>query len=169
MFESDALFELRQDPADALGFADLAQLPLVELMAPDWAAALAGVEGKLRAVLDFLAAEEAAGHPLLPPPSNVLRAFRQPLARVKVLIVGQDPSPTPGHPIGFAYAVERAVRPIPRSLQTIYREMHDDLVIPSRSSSVARHRVEESLICWFGRRACTKIPSRANLRFAWSG
>ncbi|MBX7445853.1 MULTISPECIES: uracil-DNA glycosylase [unclassified Arthrobacter] len=132
MFESDALFELRQDPTDALAFADLAQLPLVELMAPDWAAALAGVEGKLRAVLDFLAAEEAAGHALLPPPSNVLRAFRQPLNGVKVLIVGQDPYPTPGHAVGLSFSVDPRTRPLPRSLVNIYRELESDLGFPPR-------------------------------------
>ena len=73
MFESDALFELQQDPADDTRFADLADLPLAELMAPDWAAALQGVEGNLRSLLSFLDSEEAAGHQLLTPPSNVDR------------------------------------------------------------------------------------------------
>jgi uracil-DNA glycosylase len=57
----------------------------------------------------------------------VLRAFTQPFDDVRVLIVGQDPYPTPGHPIGLSFAVERTVRPIPRSLQNIYRELRDDL------------------------------------------
>jgi uracil-DNA glycosylase len=132
MFESDALFELQQDPADGTRFADLADLPLAELMAPDWAAALQGVEGKLRSILAFLAAEEAAGHQLLPPPSNVLRAFRQPLAGVKVLIVGQDPYPTPGHAVGLSFSVDARTRPLPRSLVNIYRELESDLGIPPR-------------------------------------
>jgi uracil-DNA glycosylase len=132
MFESDALFELQQDPADTIRFADLAELPLAELMAPDWAAALQGVEAKLRSVLAFLAGEEAAGHQILPPPSNVLRAFRQPLAAVKVLIVGQDPYPTPGHAVGLSFSVDPRTRPIPRSLANIYRELESDLGIPPR-------------------------------------
>ncbi|MFC4397872.1 MULTISPECIES: uracil-DNA glycosylase [Micrococcaceae] len=132
MFESDALFELQQEPADAISFADLAELPLAELMAADWAAALHGVEGQLRKVLTFVAAEEAAGHQILPPPSNVLRAFRQPLADVKVLIVGQDPYPTPGHAVGLSFSVEPHVRPLPRSLVNIYRELESDLGIPPR-------------------------------------
>ena len=132
MFDSDALFELQQDVPDAMAFADLAKMPLAGLMAPDWAAALAGVEGKLRTVLRFLAAEEAAGHPLLPSPSNVLRAFRQPLAGVKVLIVGQDPYPTPGHAVGLSFSVDPRTRPLPRSLVNIYRELESDLGIPPR-------------------------------------
>ncbi|MDP9987701.1 uracil-DNA glycosylase [Arthrobacter sp. FW306-05-C] len=132
MFESDALFELQQDPAEAISFADLAQFPLAELMAPDWAAALHSVEGQLRKVLAFLAGEEASGHQILPPPSNVLRAFRQPLAGVKVLIVGQDPYPTPGHAVGLSFSVEPHVRPLPRSLVNIYRELESDLGIPPR-------------------------------------
>lgn len=132
MFESDALFELQQDPADTLRFAELAELPLEELMAPDWASALHNMEGQLRKVLAFLAGEEAAGHQLLPPPSNVLRAFRQPLAGVKVLIVGQDPYPTPGHAVGLSFSVDPRTRPLPRSLVNIYRELESDLGIPPR-------------------------------------
>lgn len=132
MFESDALFELQQSPADDLSFADLARLPLAGLMAPDWAEALDSVEDQLRKVLSFLAAEEAAGHQVLPSPSNVLRAFRQPLKDVKVLIVGQDPYPTPGHAVGLSFSVEPHVRPIPRSLVNIYKELESDLGIPPR-------------------------------------
>ncbi|MEE9098487.1 uracil-DNA glycosylase [Pseudarthrobacter phenanthrenivorans] len=132
MFESDALFELQQSPADDVSFADLARLPLAGLMAPDWGEALHGVEDQLRKVLSFLAAEEAAGHQVLPAPSNVLRAFRQPLREVKVLIVGQDPYPTPGHAVGLSFSVEPHVRPIPRSLVNIYKELESDLGIPPR-------------------------------------
>ncbi|MDR6417300.1 uracil-DNA glycosylase [Pseudarthrobacter sulfonivorans] len=132
MFESDALFELEEEPADAVGFAELAALPLTELMAADWADALETVDAELRSVLSFLAAEVAAGHQVLPSPSNVLRAFKQPLAEVKVLIVGQDPYPTPGHAIGLSFAVDARTRPIPRSLANIYRELESDLGIPAR-------------------------------------
>jgi uracil-DNA glycosylase len=132
MFESDALFELEQEPAGSTGFAGQAQLPLAELMAPDWAAALSDVDAGLRAVLRFAAGEVAAGHQVLPAPSNVLRAFRQPLAEVKVLIVGQDPYPTPGHAVGLSFSVDPHVRPIPRSLANIYRELEADLGIPPR-------------------------------------
>lgn len=76
---------------------------------------------------DFLRAEVAAGRPYLPAGENVLRAFRAPFDDVRVLIVGQDPYPTPGHPVGLSFSVDRAVRPVPRSLQNIYRELRDDL------------------------------------------
>jgi uracil-DNA glycosylase len=78
---------------------------------------------------DFLRAETAAGRRYLPAGPDVLRAFGAPFDDVRVLIVGQDPYPTPGHPIGLSFAVERSVRPIPRSLQNIYRELRDDLGI----------------------------------------
>ncbi len=132
VFDSDALFELAADPAEAVGFAEMATLPLNELMAADWAEALRPVDGQLRGVLTFLAAEVAAGHQVLPSPSNVLRAFRQPLADVKVLVVGQDPYPTPGHAVGLSFAVDARTRPIPRSLANIYRELESDLGIPAR-------------------------------------
>ncbi len=83
-------------------------------------------------MLSFLAGEVAAGHRVLPPPSNVLRAFRQPLADVRVLIVGQDPYPTPGHAVGLAFSVDGRTRPIPRSLANIYKELEADLGLPAR-------------------------------------
>ncbi|UVJ41518.1 uracil-DNA glycosylase [Arthrobacter sp. CJ23] len=128
----DALFELEPAGGGADGFAELAGLPLAELMAPDWASALGPVEPQLRSALDFVAAQSAAGHQVLPAAGNLLRAFRQPLADVKVLILGQDPYPTPGHAVGLSFAVSPQTRPIPRSLSNIYRELHDDLGLPPR-------------------------------------
>ncbi len=130
--DSDALFELEPDAADDLSFADLAHRPLSELVAPDWAEALAPVEAQLREALTFLAGEVAAGHGVLPSPPNLLRAFRQPLAGVRVLVVGQDPYPTPGHAVGLSFAVDGATRPIPRSLANIYKELQADLGVPPR-------------------------------------
>lgn len=96
----------------------------------DWAEALAPVEGRLHGLGDFLRAETAAGRGYLPAGEQVLRAFTRPLSEVRVLIVGQDPYPTPGHPIGLSFAVEREVRPLPRSLGNIYTELESDLGIP---------------------------------------
>ena len=107
----------------------LDQLAARGLIDPGWAAALAPLQPELDALGARLDDELAHGRELLPAPANVLRAFRAPLAHVKVLIVGQDPYPTPGHPIGLAFATARDVRPVPRSLQNIYRELHDDLGI----------------------------------------
>jgi uracil-DNA glycosylase len=104
--------------------------PLAELVDQGWAEALAPVAGRIAELGDFLRAETAAGRRYLPSGENVLRAFTTPLADVRVLIVGQDPYPTPGHPIGLSFAVDRDVRPVPRSLQNIYAELRDDLGIP---------------------------------------
>lgn len=101
--------------------------PLDALMAPDWAGALAPVEPRIRAIGDALRAESAAGRPWLPAPDVVLRAFTRPLADVRVLVVGQDPYPTPGHAVGLSFSVAPGVRPLPRSLQNIHRELADDV------------------------------------------
>ena len=103
--------------------------PLAEIMDPGWAAALSPVADQIRAMGVFLREEVGAGRTYLPAGENVLRAFRTPLDRVRVLIVGQDPYPTPGHPIGLSFAVDRHVRPIPRSLANIYKELAADLGI----------------------------------------
>jgi len=97
------------------------------LMAPDWAAALAPVDERIAAMGVFLREQIAQGRPYLPAGDRIFRAFVRPLAEVRVLIVGQDPYPTPGHPIGLSFAVERDVRPLPASLLNIYRELATDL------------------------------------------
>jgi uracil-DNA glycosylase len=108
--------------------------PLSELIDPGWAIALQPVAGQIAAMGDFLRAEVAAGRTYLPAGSNILRAFCQPFAEVRVLIVGQDPYPTPGHPVGLSFAVEPHVRPVPRSLQNIYRELGTDLGLAAPAS-----------------------------------
>jgi uracil-DNA glycosylase len=108
--------------------------PLSELVDSGWASALAPAQDQVARLGDFLRAETAAGRGYLPSGANVLRAFTYPFSNVRVLIVGQDPYPTPGHPIGLSFAVDPGVRPIPRSLQNIYKELHDDLGLPIPTS-----------------------------------
>lgn len=103
--------------------------PLSELVAPDWAAALAPVEDRIAAMGQFLREEIAAGNAYLPAGHNILRAFTRPLADVRVLIIGQDPYPTPGHPVGLSFSVAKDVHPLPGSLRNIYRELETDLGI----------------------------------------
>jgi uracil-DNA glycosylase len=101
--------------------------PLTAGMDPGWAAALAPVAAELAALEAFLAAEDAAGRGYLPARAQVLRAFARPLTEVRVLLVGQDPYPTPGHPVGLSFSVAPEVRPVPRSLQNIYAERQADV------------------------------------------
>ena len=105
--------------------------PLEEIIDPGWARALAPVAGKIAEAGDFLRAEIASGRAYLPAGDLVLRAFKQPLDEVKVLIVGQDPYPTPGHPVGLSFSVAPGVRPLPRSLVNIFREYSADLGFPA--------------------------------------
>jgi uracil-DNA glycosylase len=107
---------------------------LADLVAPDWAEALAPVEDTVAKMGEFLRAEIASGRGYLPAGENVLRAFQRPLQQVKVLVVGQDPYPTPGHPVGLSFSVAPDVRPIPRSLANIYRELTADVGVPAPSN-----------------------------------
>lgn len=118
----------RRRPCAALGsLAGVNAAPLDQLVAPDWAVALAPVEPQLRAAGQFLRDEVAAGHQYLPAGDAVLRAFQRPLADVRVLVVGQDPYPTPGHPMGLSFSVQPDVRPLPRSLANIFTELVADV------------------------------------------
>jgi uracil-DNA glycosylase len=108
----------------------MAARPLSDLVEPGWAEALAPVADRVSAVGEFLRAELASGRGYLPDGPNVLRAFARPLDEVRVLVVGQDPYPTPGHPVGLSFSVAPDVRPLPRSLQNIFRELSDDVGVP---------------------------------------
>ncbi len=103
------------------------------LVAPDWAEALAPVDEQIATMGRFLRSELAAGRRYLPHGEHVFRAFRRPLSQVKVLIVGQDPYPTPGHPVGLSFSVAPGVAP-PKSLVNIFRELVDDLGVPPPTS-----------------------------------
>ncbi|WP_309128094.1 uracil-DNA glycosylase [Microbacterium sp.] len=108
----------------------LADLAADGQLDPGWAVALEPAQPLISELGERLRAEQSAGRGYLPAGTDVLRAFRRPLSDVRVLITGQDPYPTPGHPIGLSFAVDPHVRPLPRSLGNIYKERHSDLGIP---------------------------------------
>jgi len=108
--------------------------PLRDLVHPSWARALAPVEPVVARLGDFLRAEVADGRGYLPSGPTVLRAFQQPLDAVRVLVVGQDPYPTPGHAVGLSFSVALDTRPVPRSLANIFTELEADLGLPRPSS-----------------------------------
>jgi uracil-DNA glycosylase len=105
--------------------------PLSELVDDGWASALEPVADQVTQMGEFLRSELAAGRHYLPAGENVLRAFTFPLERVRVLIVGQDPYPTPGHAVGLSFSVAPDVRPVPRSLDNIFKEYVSDLGYPT--------------------------------------
>ena len=108
--------------------------PLTDLVHPSWAGVLSGQAATLARLGEFLREEIASGRGYLPAGEHVLRAFAQPLDDVRVLIVGQDPYPTPGHPVGLSFSVAADVAPIPRSLANIYQELGTDLGLPRPST-----------------------------------
>ena len=103
---------------------------LADTVHPSWATALEPVAQTIAGLGLFLREELAAGRSYLPAGGHVLRAFEKPLEDVRVLIVGQDPYPTPGHAVGLSFSVAPDVRPLPRSLQNIYTELSTDLDVP---------------------------------------
>ena len=138
----------------------MAAKPLAEIVEAGWAEALAPVADRIAAMGDFLRAEIAAGRRYLPSGENVLRAFQQPFADVRVLIVGQDPYPTPGHPIGLCFAVAPDVRPLPKSLVNIYQEYRDDLGHPLPSNGDLTPWTEQGVLLL--NRALTVRPGSPN-------
>lgn len=116
--------EQSTEPTDERATPDLS-----EIMAADWAQALRPVEDAIHSMGGYLREEHARGARTFPPGPEIFRAFQEPMSQVRVLIVGQDPYPTAGHAMGLSFSVRPDVRPLPRSLQNIYRELQDDLGI----------------------------------------
>ena len=138
----------------------MAGRPLNEIVAPDWAEALAPVADRIAAMGDFLRAEVAAGRRYLPAGENVLRAFQQPFHQVRVLIVGQDPYPTPGHPVGLSFSVAPYVRPLPKSLVNIFSEYSEDLGFPPPANGDLSPWSAQGVLLL--NRALTVAPGRPN-------
>ena len=100
---------------------------LSALMHPSWAEALEPVRDTIDSIGEYLATRVADGATIAPDVPRIFRAFSRPVTDTHVLIVGQDPYPSPGHAVGLSFSADRDVRPIPRSLQNIYTELHDDI------------------------------------------
>ena len=116
------------------------------MLGPGWAEALAPVHDRIRAMGDFLRAEQAAGRRFLPRGEQVFAAFQQPFEAVKVLVVGQDPYPTPGHPIGLCFSVAADVSPLPASLRNIFTEYQDDLGHPAPTNGDLTPWVDQGVL-----------------------
>jgi uracil-DNA glycosylase len=134
--------------------------PLPEIVEAGWAEALAPVADRIAAMGEFLRAEIAEGRTYLPAGHHVLRAFQQPFADVRVLIVGQDPYPTPGHPIGLCFSVAPDVRPLPKSLVNIFTEYCEDLGHPPPANGDLSPWTENGVLLL--NRALTVEPGRPN-------
>ena len=132
--------------------------PLNEVVEAGWAKALEPVAGQIAAMGDFLRAEVAAGRTYLPAGTNVLRAFQQPFNAVRVLIMGQDPYPTPGHAVGLSFSVAPQVRPLPGSLVNIFREYSQDLGLPAPSNGDLSPWTERGVLLL--NRALTTAPGK---------
>ena len=100
--------------------------PWEELVHEGWREALAPVGPRLDDLTAMVRHDVEDGDGVLPPPHRVLRAFAQPPDAVRVLLLGQDPYPTPGHAVGLSFSVEPGTRPLPRSLGNVFRELVDD-------------------------------------------
>lgn len=145
--------------------ATLPQLAADGLIDPGWAQVLEPVADTIAGLGQRLRDEQAAGRGYLPAGPHVLRAFQQPLTDVKVLVVGQDPYPTPGHAVGLSFAVDRHVRPLPRSLSNIYRELYDDLgVEPAPHGDLAAWSTQGVLLL---NRVLTVRPGAAGSHRGW--
>ncbi|MEZ4237432.1 MAG: uracil-DNA glycosylase [Myxococcota bacterium] len=106
-------------------------MPMRELVPPSWAAALAPhLDAPWFAELERFVAEERAAHEVFPAHEHVFAALdATPLDEVRVVLLGQDPYPTPGHAHGLCFSVQPGVK-LPGSLRNMYKELQTDLGVP---------------------------------------
>lgn len=139
--------------------------PLGELVHPSWVPVLEPVSDVVREMGDRLRAEVAAGRGYLPAGDNILRAFSTPLGEVRVLILGQDPYPTRGHPIGLCFAVAKGVWPLPKSLQNICLELRDDVGVPLPSHGDLSRWTDQGVMLL--NRVLTVRPGKSQAHKGW--
>ncbi len=140
--------------------ADVPARPLNEVIDPGWAEALEPVGGQIAEMGEFLRGEAGAGRGYLPRGEQILRAFTLPLDQVRVLIVGQDPYPTPGHAVGLCFSVAPEVNPLPPSLVNIFQEYCDDLGYPPPSTGDLSPWFEQGVLLL--NRSLSVQPGRPN-------
>jgi uracil-DNA glycosylase len=107
------------------------------LTEPSWKKALSKEWSKpyMKELEAFLNLEISQGKTILPPQELWFSALNHtPLEDVKVVILGQDPYPTVGHAHGLCFSVKKGVKPLPKSLQNINKELYDDLGIDNSAS-----------------------------------
>ncbi len=120
--------------------------PLESLVGDGWAEALAPERDRIAGLGEWLRSEHAAGRASLPEGRRIFAAFRMPFEHVRVLIVGQDPYPTPGHAMGLCFSVLPGVTPFPKSLVNIFREYQEDLGLPPPTSGDLTPWVDEGVL-----------------------
>ena len=124
-------------------------------MHPSWVPAMEPVAGKISEMGKMLREE---GNNYFPAGKDIFRAFTYPYDQVKVLIVGQDPYPTPGNAMGLSFSVKPGVA-IPKSLQNIFKELHEDLGCSLPSSGDLRPWAQQGVMLL--NRVLTVSPNEA--------
>lgn len=84
---------------------------------------------------------------VFPKGSQIFRAFDScPFDQLKVVILGQDPYPSRGHAHGLCFSCDTQVRPLPKSLQNIYKELESDLGVKAPLSGDLNHWAEQGVL-----------------------
>lgn len=136
-----------------------------EQMHPSWQAALADQ----RVLLAEIEGRVSPDADIAPPLPLVMRAFELPIEDVRVLIMGQDPYPTPGHAVGLSFAVSPEVRPLPRSLQNIMRELRDDLGKTITNDGDLQRWTKQGVLLLNRHLSTSSGTSAAHFDAGWSG
>lgn len=100
-----------------------------------------------KSLIEFVKSEYSTHRDSIFPKGNeIFKAFDAcPFEEVKVVILGQDPYPTRGHAHGLCFSVEPHVRPLPKSLNNIYKELESDLGIAPRENGDLRHWAKQGV------------------------
>ncbi|MFN6076512.1 MAG: uracil-DNA glycosylase [Fluviicola sp.] len=84
---------------------------------------------------------------IFPKGNQIFRAFEAcPFDQVKVVILGQDPYPTRGHAHGLCFSCDASVRPLPKSLQNIFKELEDDMGVKAPQNGDLNFWAEQGVL-----------------------
>ncbi len=137
------------------------------MIPPAWAAALAPVAPQVAALEARVAGCRAAGARIAPPEADIFRALALvPPEAVRVVVLGQDPYPTPGHADGLAFSVRPGVA-VPRSLRNIFRELADDLGLPAPASGSLEPWARQGVLLLNTALTTEEGAANAHVRWGW--
>ncbi|MDO4911228.1 MAG: uracil-DNA glycosylase [Corynebacterium sp.] len=135
-------------------------------MHPDWLPALQG-QPDIAAKLEDIAAALTHETELCPPLDKTFAALEYAPAATKVVIVGQDPYPTPGHAMGLSFSVSPDINPIPRSLKNIFTEYEEDLGLAAPLNGDLRPWANNGVLLLNRMLSTTAHNAGAHARLGW--
>ena len=132
-----------------------------------WQDGLSSIKPELDQIDHLLAQDLNSGLQVVPEAGKLFAALLLPPSDVSVVLLGQDPYPTPSHAIGLAFAVPEGTKPIPGSLRNMLKEVASDTGKPSTTDSSLSGWVDQGILLLNTSLTTTSGVRAAHVSWPW--